>query len=294
MSATSDSPEPREPRLLPLDQLLGEWERDAEAAHEARISGRPRGPITGHARLDEALGGALSPGLHVVHGQPGSGKTAFGLQTAAECGYPALYVTCEMSALELFRRTTARVTSTYLGRLKNGELRPIDSLALARQAAAAFPNLLIADATQAYASPAWIESAARVCRGEHRHLLIVVDSVHSWAEAIQGDASEYDALNAALAALRSLASRLECPVLVVAERNRASMRMGGLSAGAGTRKLEYGAETVMDLCCDPDARPDGAGEVDIELVLAKNRNGAAGKRVKLRFHGALQRFREAG
>lgn len=295
--APDEHPTPREcrePRLLPLARLLADWERDAEAAHEARVSGRPRGPVTSFARVDAALGGALPHGFHVLHGQPGAGKTALVLQIAAECGCPALYVTCEMGPLELLRRITARVTSTFLGRLKSGELRPSDSLALAERAAAEVPHLVLADATQAYASPWWIGEAARTCRGEQRHLLIVVDSVHSWAEAVQGDAPEYDALNLSLAALRALAARLECPVLAVAERNRASMKSGGLSAGAGSRKLEYGAETVVDLKRrDPDARPDGMHEVDVELALAKNRNGAVGKPVRLKFHGALQRFREA-
>ncbi len=40
-------------------------------------------------------------------------------------------------------------------------------------------------------------------------------------------------------------------------------------------------------------QPDGAGEVDVTLKLVKNRNGAAGKAVPLKFNGALQSFREA-
>ncbi len=128
--------------------------------------------------------------------------------------------------------------------------------------------------------------------GNAPHVLIVVDSVHSWAEGNPDPLTEYDGLNAALAALRAVSARLSCPVLAVAERNRESMKSGGLSAGAGTRKLEYGATTVLDLNREDDAREDGSGEVPVTLRLAKNRNGAAGKRVQLRFHGARQAFRE--
>ena len=117
--------------------------------------------------------------------------------------------------------------------------------------------------------------------------------MHSWAEGAPGEASEYDALNAALAALRHLASELECPVLAIAERNRASMERGGLSAGAGTRKIEYGAEAVIDLARPEDAAPDASGEVVVTARLVKNRHGAVGRKVKLRWHGALQRFEEA-
>src|SRR5687768_2449406 len=98
---------PRQPPPLPLAALLGEWEADAQAAFDARVKGIPRGPVTGLAGVDEALGGVLQPGLHVVHGGPGVGKTALGLQIAATCGFPALYVSAEMRPLELLKRLTA-------------------------------------------------------------------------------------------------------------------------------------------------------------------------------------------
>jgi replicative DNA helicase len=288
------APKPAElPRLYALSTLLGAWETDATAAHEARVNGTPRGPLTGLPLLDRELNGALSPGLHIVHGQPGAGKTAFALQIAATCGCPALFVTCEMGPLELLRRHTARETKTYLDRLKNGELRPVDSLALARRAIEAAPSLVLVDATQTYASPLYLRERAQVVQGEARHLLIVVDSLHSWAEGTPSVTAEYDVLNTGIAALRGLAHQLACPVLAIAERNRDSMTRGGLSAGAGSRKIEYGAETVIDLQRDPDEREDGAGEVKVKAKFAKNRNGAAGKEVKLLFHGALQQFREA-
>jgi replicative DNA helicase len=275
-----------------LAGLLEDWQADAEAAHQAKTTGKPRGPVTGLAALDRELGGCLHPGVNIVHGTPGVGKTAFCLQVACHCGCPALFVTCEMSPLELFRRVTARATGTFLGRLKSGELSPAESLALARRGVQAAPLLAFADATQAFAAPAWIREVALAVRGDSPHLLLVVDSIHSWAEAAPGGLTEYDALNAGLAALRALSHELACPVLAVAERNRASMATGGLSAGAGTRKIEYGAEAVIDLSRPEDTKPDAKGEVPVTAKLAKNRHGAVGGVVKLRWHGALQRFEE--
>ena len=293
------APDPagRRPRVLHLSQLLGEWEADATAAFDARTKGLLRGPITGLRGLDEALGGVLQPGLHVVHGGPGVGKTAFALQVAATCGFPALYVTAEMRPLELLRRITARVTGTYLGRLKSGELAPADSLAKAREAIAAVPGLALADAGEAFAAPEWLREAARAVRGDARHVLLVVDSVHSWSEAAPvPELTEYDRLNAAIAELRVLAGQLGCPVLAIAERNRASMTAGGLSASAGSRKFEYTGESVLDLSAAERDAPGGAlapatpNETPVTLTIQKNRNGAAGRRLKLVFHGALQRF----
>jgi replicative DNA helicase len=80
---------------------------------------------------------------------------------------------------------------------------------------------------------------------------------------------------------------------MISERNRDSMKNGGLNAGAGTRKIEYQGETVIDLDRKSNAQEDGAGEVEVTLKLAKNRHGSVGKPIKLKFHGALQKFQEA-
>jgi predicted nucleic acid-binding protein len=90
-----------------------------------------------------------------------------------------------------------------------------------------------------------------------------------------GDASEYDRLNAALAALRELAHQLACPVVVVAERNRGSMKEGGMSASAGSRRFEYVAEGVLALERS-DADAAAGGEVEVKLRVQKNRHGSPG------------------
>src|SRR5215213_9610771 len=280
----------RQPRLLPLASLLGEWEADAQAAFDARVNGLARGPVTGLASLDATLGDCLAPGLHVMHGGPGVGKTCLALQVAATCGCPALYVSAEMRPLELLRRLTARETGTFLGTLKSGALAPADSLALARWAVAACSGLALVDACDAFAAPDWLREAARIVQGDARHVLLVVDSVHSWAEGAPGELTEYDRLNAAIAALRTLAGQLGAPILAVAERNRASMAAGGLSASAGSRKFEYTGESVWDLAEDKDASAPSPHEKAITLHVAKNRSGAAGRKVRLAFHGALQKY----
>jgi len=285
-----------QPILLPLAALLGDLQADAQARHIARLSGIPFGPTTSLPALDMLLGGAFTPGLHILHGSPGVGKTAFALQIAASCGCPAMFVTCEMGAVELLRRHTARITSTYLGKLKDGTLSGATVAGLAGQAIAAAPLLALLDATQAPAPPAVIAAHAATVRGssDSEHFLLVVDSLHSWADAI-GGGEEYDRLNAALVALRMLAKHLNCPILAISERNRAAMKSSGQSSGAGTRKIEYGAETVIALDLDggEDVRPDASGYTDVTLKIGKNRNGSLGNPLYLRWHGATQRYTEA-
>lgn len=289
LGGLGDSPPPK---LLRFADVLGAFRADAEGAHDARKNGTSRGPATGLRELDDVLGGVLQPGVHIVQGGSGVGKTAYALQVAATCGFPSLFVSCEMHLVELLRRHTARETGTFLDRLKSGELLPADAVKLAEKAIAAAPTLALVDGTQTYVSPTWLYNFALDTRQDARHVLVVVDSIHSWAEQAPGLESEYEALNAGLAALRQLASRLNCPILGVAERNRAAMAVGGLSSSAGTRKFEYGAESVIGLSVEEgkDAPVFLAPQKPVRIAVEKNRNGSAGMSLKAVFNGALQKF----
>lgn len=66
---------------------------------------------------------------------------------------------------------------------------------------------------------------------------------------------------------------------------------GGLNAAAGSRKFEYGAETVISLDKKTSEVPIG-GEASVKLTVDKNRSGRCGS-IDLFFNGALQEFHEA-
>lgn len=300
MNGTPKSPDPNQPvaPLLLFSDALGELLADARAANQARTSGQPRGPVTGFPSLDREISHALAPGLHSIQGNAGAGKTAFALQMAASCRFPALYVTCEMSPAELLRRHTARATSTFLGRLKSGEMAVESIETLTRRALVEAPDLALLDATRAPATPQHIYECALVAKAESSSVLVVIDSLQSWAEGLAeaSGAGEYETLNAGIKKLRELAHALRCPVAFISERNREAnkdkSKGSGLNAGAGTRKIEYGTETVFDLDRNMDEPENGEGEFEITLRLAKNRHGSIGKPLPFRFNGALQRFRE--
>lgn len=281
------------PPLHFLDQLLGDLEADLSRRQAAKAAGVLLGPMTGLPELDKALGGCLLPGVHVLHAAPGAGKTALGLQIAGDCGFPAIFTSCEMSSLELLRRVVARGSGCFLDRFKSGELTAAEGAAFARSAVAACPKLALLDLTQQTAGWEYLRDRALAARERFDavHVLIVLDSLHSWTEG-QYVGDEYEGVNAAMADLRKLAAALNCAVLAISERNRESMGKGGQHAGAGSRKIEYSAETVIDLSREADAVRDAWGEVPVLARLAKNRHGAAGVKIPLKFHGAQQKFRE--
>lgn len=293
-TATNKKPKAR---LLRLDSLLGELAQNAADRNESFTTGRARGAVTGLARFDEMISGALEPGLHVVTGGPGVGKTAFGLQLAANSGVPSLFVTTEMPALELLRRLIARHTRTFLNRLKTGEFDADRVVGLAKQAIAKVPDLYLVDATAAYAEPGDLKGWALTVReqADHGHVLMVMDSVHSWSESARvTNVTEYDRLGVTLDVLGEMARGVGMPIIAIAERNRMSMKEGGVSSAAGHRGFEYGAETMINLdepAEEKNANSRSGDEKTVVLTVSKNRHGKCGK-MPLVFHGALQEYRE--
>lgn len=297
---------PKGPQSLPLAtpypiaSLVGMLASDADRRRDAFQAGRQTGPITGLPKLDRILGGRLETGIYVLHAAPGAGKTALALGIAAGCGVPALFVSAEVGALEILRRLIARTTGEYLGRLKSGELTGNTVRGLAEKTAKALPLLSLLDVASGSAPTEHLATVmdsvrhapgVEMAKGDGS--LMIVDSAHTWAARMWPDKEEYPRLGLALEELESLAKRMDIPVLVIAERNRASMKNEGQSSSAGSRRFEYAAEGVIGL--EPVEKDTGDNDdwKTVKLTVSKNRHGSCGD-VLLRWHGAMQKHIEKG
>lgn len=284
------------PKLIPLGSMLDGLLSESEHRYQCRQTGKLMGPIVPLTALNEQYGGFIPNGLHTLLGHSGSGKTAFALQVASGCGCPCLYISCEMSPIELLRRTIARETKTELRDLKNGFYTAETIRTKALTAIQACPDLAIVDGTTGiYIEPGWIYEAAKVIKRDSPYLLIIVDSIHSWACLAPDIKAEYENLNGAIADLQALASSLTCPIIGISEMNRSSQNPGAerLTASKGTGKFEFGSESVLSLEKNPDAPITASfGEIPLKIRFAKNRNGAAGKDIALTFTGGYQHFQE--
>lgn len=290
----SDKPKAR---LYKMSSMLGPFMADAQAAYDAQKSGTARGPKIGFsAKLDRELGGHLAVGLHALHAEPGAGKTALVSQVAANAGCAAMMVNCEMGPVESFRRHIARETKTYLGKLRDGTMEPKEARRLAEQTVAAIPNLALADATLGPLPTDELVAFARAARGGQPdenglpHLLVVVDSLHSWVRGVDPTLDEYKGLTAGISMLQQFAITEKCAVMVVCERNRVAMLEDGMHSSKGTATLEYACESLWTLSRKKDDKPDGNGVVPVTLTLAKNRQGSPGVKVDLQFTGGFMLF----
>jgi len=280
------------PSITPLDKVVAEWSALAAEAHAAFVAGNPLGPRPPLERLSRVIGGQWPRAPIVLHAQPGVGKTSFALQSATEAGCPTLFVTAEMRPVDLLQRLTARLTETPLSDLKSGKMPAAEVTDLARRAASMAGNVCILDATQGGAPPHRLQVRVREVRGGASHCLVIVDSLHSLAFSVYPELPEYEALNVVLAALVELTIVEPCSVLAIVERNRANMTEGGLSAGAGSRKIEYSASLILELHSNTSDRPDADGKLPVSLHITKNRDGPSGIKLPLYFYGALQMFCE--
>jgi len=95
-----------------LAPRVGKSLADAFSLFDRRASGEEK-PIEFPEKwpgLKRELGGGLWPGLYVLTGTPGAGKSQFAIQlavTAADAGTPVLYVALELSTAELVARICA-------------------------------------------------------------------------------------------------------------------------------------------------------------------------------------------
>lgn len=278
--------------LRSFESSRDEIVRAAQWRHDVWRSGRIPGPVTGFPGIDKYLGYYLRPGLHVLHGGPGAGKSALALTFARQCQSAALYYTTELPDEEIRLRLAAQVTGVPCWKLER-----MDGIEYGEHYDAArkdCPRLGVMDATADAPSLADLRHGivtllARFGKETVAHgMLAVVDSVHTFAMRAYPEMLERDRIDFALTNLETLAKTLRVPIICVAERNRSSRDDSGQTAAKGSGKFEYAAESVLGLDVDKNDE-SGDAATNCILTVSKTRKGRAGKGIGLRFEGETMR-----
>ena len=262
--------------------------------------------------LDETLCGGLRPGMHVLGGEPGAGKSALGLflsMTSAMAGANVFYASLEMSAGQCWDRCASCMSLTTgrpfrwgdtweLGTaardrqneaLRNGraldfvryDLMASDPVGMAVSALMErCPGLLIADSDE-LRDIEGIEGAARQAAQSGLSMLVVDYLQYIDAEDAAG---EYERVCAVSKRLNRLGVSLGVPVLALASMSRLGAKQDtpSMHAYKGSGDVEYNALSAWIL--EPDPKDTGIRR----LHVVKNRFGATtgDSPILLRFDGA--------
>lgn len=287
------------PRLRTFSSLRQEFIDDCDRRFRARAEGRRLGPVIPLAELMDRMPGDLPVGIVNIQGPPGIGKTALAIQTATHCGCPSLFVSCECDLVDVVRRVLASVTGRKPMDLQRGKVDGEEAGRLFSEPDEMFPNFTMVDGTMEPVCPEELEELIEAMKfgRPSEYYLVVIDSIQSWANAAYDtDEGEYIKIGRAMDHLHAIAYKHKVTILILCEQNRASRKgeVDVLSAGAGSRKLEYVPEVVVLLSTvkDPENRIDKMVEVNVEV--AKNRSGPRGLPFRVLFDGPRYMFHDHG
>jgi replicative DNA helicase len=237
-------------------------------------------------------GGIWREELCIIGGDPGSGKSAFASQIAAENardGKRVAIFSIEMRAGRILRRLWCYESGLFYSKLKQSpKLLCSDDAELLDTAIAEVANWPIYVNDSSGLSPQTFAAQARHAVLRDGVDLIILDHIQLMTSIMPGS-NEVDKVMKVSAVLRQLAKDY-CPVIALSQLSRQSKDQRGQrpvkSDLKGSSALEQDASVILMLW-----RPNNEGEFtgEDEIIVAKNREGEPGV-VYANFEGALMRY----
>lgn len=288
-------PTPKAPRTM----------SDVIATTSPRLLARARGderpvPLPWPA-LASLFGGGLWPGMHIVVGGTGTGKTALGMQIAigaAKAGAPTIYVPLELGEVDLATRAVAlsaageahRVFASDLAHGRLDEARASAVLRAAGDELADVPFYVEHGDPYVWSPGLELRATIESLSGGAFPVLVVLD----FLQVVGGDDRRdlRERIGRAAYALRDMARDCNAVLLILSSVARASERdvlapwgRAWPEPGAGLRDLigigkesgeiEFGADSVT-VIAEAD-RPSTALGRRFRVGIAKVRNGTPGE-----------------
>lgn len=246
----------------------------------------------------------LKPGqLVTVGAATGGGKSLLGMNLAAHVALtrckPALVASLEMGGSELMARLTAAESGVVLDRLIRRQLDQSDwekvfKAAPLMQNAHNFilddsPNLTIG---KIRARMRWMASQG------NPPAIVVADYLQLMTpENAKPNANRANEVAELSRGLKLLAMEFEIPVIALAQFNRgAAGRQPVVTDFKDSSAIEQDSNVIvlMHKPLNDDGTPDDNRAGEIDLIVAKNRNGATGRIIPLIFQGHYARLRSMG
>jgi replicative DNA helicase len=270
---------------------------DARMKHDHAVGGLE----TGFTDFDDLTGGLHGSELVILAARPSMGKTALAMNIAEHVAMQqqtgTLFVSLEMSALELGDRLLCSVAKVDGHRLRNGTVTNRERSRLVETAAEISNSPLFVDDSPSRSMTDIAATARRLKRKEGLGLLII-----DYLQLIEPDNSKdprQEQVAKMARRLKRLARELEVPVLCLAQLNRqaelAKDNKPRLSHLRESGAIEQDADVVIFVHreeyyqTNEEDRDRVRGEA--ELIISKQRNGPTGD-VKLTWRHEFTRFED--
>ncbi|TNE92368.1 MAG: hypothetical protein EP330_01570 [Deltaproteobacteria bacterium] len=260
----------RERGAMPIAELLG----DALKTLDERTKGlEPPVPVP-WPTLGHVLGGGLRPGIHLVTGVPGSGRTQLALEIAmcaAQSYVPTLYVGLSVGPQQLITRALGIVSGTSWSTLWNGASNEALEAAKGQATELAGLPLSLQTATRSGWGADYIYDYAETFAVAHeaRPFLFVLDGVQLLAAPGNTPALERrQRVLRAIAEARAAVQNLGAVVVMVSHTNHAGAvhpedadASSLLGRDPLLRELEAAADTALPLVSTHEGVALGLGKV---------------------------------
>lgn len=260
------------------------------------------GVETGFTDFDNLTGGLINSELTILAGRPSMGKTAFALNLAEyitmKLGVTTLFVSLEMSSIELADRMVCTLAQVNGQRLRNGTISNTERAKLVQKMAEFSQAPLFVDDTPSRTITE-IAAAARRLKRRNNLGLVIIDYLQLIEPDNPRDPRQEQVARIARR-LKGLARELKVPVLCLAQLNRqaeaARENRPRLSHLRESGAIEQDADVVIFVhreeyfAASDKEREELAGQA--ELIVAKQRNGPTDI-VKLTWFKDFTQFRDA-
>lgn len=298
LSHVQRSSEPSDIASATIQQLtdsltvLGKETQSAAAAYDLAVAytaAKADGTLnemslaTGYTDVDNYLGGIRAGQLVLVAGRPGTGKSVVALDIARHVAIhqkkPVAYFSLEMSDLEIGQRLIAAEAEVDLSRIIKGELSDAEwqRVAQARDQIETAPLYIDTRSTMTTAA---IRARAHQLTLQHQVELIVVDYLGLLRHPQENKIESRQVMMSMISRDMKLMAKELVPVIALTQLNRGVENRHDkrpvLSDLRDTGALEQDSDVVILIHRDDIANSDSARAGEVDLHIAKHRNGPTG------------------
>jgi replicative DNA helicase len=269
---------------------------------DLRVAGKAQeGTVeTGFTQLDHLTGGLHGSELVILAARPSMGKTALAMNIAEHVSYkarqPVLFISLEMSSIELIERLLCSVARVNGHQLRAGTLPHLERKRLIDFASELSHSPLFIDDSPTRNVSEIAGAARRIKRREGKLGLLVVDYLQLIQPDFPSDPRQEQVAKIARR-LKGLARELNTPILCLSQLNRQTEdsrdHRPKLSHLRESGAIEQDADVVMFVHREAYYQK-GEPEADVNLhdalvIVEKQRNGPTGD-VELHWEPKFTRF----